>query len=96
MVNEGIGLGVPSKSYGYLAAKKPIIAIMDKNTDIVEQITSYNAGIHIKNNDFIEMKNFIEKNSNTNLKDMGENAYKIFKENYTRSMSTNKYYELLK
>ncbi|ANR67284.1 glycosyltransferase family 4 protein [Staphylococcus equorum] len=96
LVNEGIGLGVPSKSYGYLAAKKPIIAIMDRNTDIVEQITSYNAGIHVKNNDFNEMKNFIEKNSKANLKDMGENAYKIFKENYTRNMSTNKYYDLLK
>lgn len=69
---------------------------MDRNTDIVEQITSYNAGIHVKNNDFNEMKNFIEKNSKANLKDMGENAYKIFKENYTRNMSTNKYYDLLK
>lgn len=96
LVQEGIGLGVPSKNYGYLAAGKPLIAIMDKETDIVKQIKSYNAGLHVCNNDFQSIINFIEKNSPGDLNRMGENAYRIYKDNYTRELCTEKYFNLLK
>lgn len=96
LVPEGIGLGVPSKNYGYLAAGKPLIAIMDEKTDIVKQIKSYNAGLHVYNQDYETFKKFIENTSTKEFKQMGSNAYKIYKENYTRELSTEKYYNLLK
>jgi hypothetical protein len=34
LIKEGVGLGVPSKNYGYLAAKKPLVLIIDKQSDI--------------------------------------------------------------
>jgi glycosyltransferase involved in cell wall biosynthesis len=96
LVPESIGLGVPSKNYGYLAAGKPLIAIMDKETDIVKQIKSYNAGIHVYNQDFRSIINFVENNGPKELEQMGRNAYQIFKDNYTRELNTEKYYNLLK
>ncbi|WP_323703203.1 glycosyltransferase family 4 protein [Mammaliicoccus sp. Dog046] len=96
LVEEGTGLGVPSKNYAYLAAGKPLIAIMNKETDIVKQLIDYNAGIQVENGDFSEMKKFIETNSTENLKVIGTNAYHLFKDNYTRKLSTEKYFELLK
>ena len=34
------GIGVPSKTYGYLAAGKPVLAIMSDKTDIAKTCTS--------------------------------------------------------
>ncbi|MCD8843895.1 glycosyltransferase family 4 protein [Staphylococcus gallinarum] len=96
LVKEGIGLGVPSKSYGYLAAQKPLIAIMDVETDLVKQIKENDAGIHVENNDFTAIENFITNNTKEDLQRMGNNAYKIFSNHYTREMNTLKYYNLLK
>ncbi|WP_040486412.1 glycosyltransferase family 4 protein [Listeria grayi] len=96
LVKEGVGLGVPSKIYGYLAAEKPLIAIMDQDTDIVRQITDYQAGIHLHNGEAAQMKAFVEQNSPADLARMGKQAYEIFKNNYTRTQNTDKYYELLK
>lgn len=33
---EMTGLGSPSKFYGYLAVKKPVVAIMSETTDVVK------------------------------------------------------------
>lgn len=96
LVPEGIGLGVPSKNYGYLAAGKPLIAIMDKETDIVKQLRDYHAGVHISNQDYQSMIDFVENNSRQELENMGNNAYRMYKENYTRKLSVDKYYNLLK
>ncbi|MGR5920461.1 hypothetical protein ACT7DD_10010 [Bacillus paranthracis] len=38
------GIGVPSKTYGYLAAGKPVLAIMSDKTDIAKNLHEYNAG----------------------------------------------------
>ncbi|MBI5975584.1 glycosyltransferase family 4 protein [Staphylococcus canis] len=96
LVKEGIGLGVPSKNYGYLAAKKPLIAIMDKQTDIVSHITDYDAGIAVANGDYESIKAFIENNSVEALRTKGNHAYQLFKQFYTRDINTEKYYQLLK
>ena len=43
LIKEGVGLSVPSKNYGYLAAKKPLVLIMDKQSDIVQHVEQYDA-----------------------------------------------------
>lgn len=96
LVEEGKGLGVPSKIYGYLAAKKPLIAIMDDDTDIVNEIIQFNAGIHIKNGDAVSLYNYVNNTSLDIFTKQGENAYKLYKTNYTRKISTDKYIQLFK
>ncbi|ATD31837.1 glycosyltransferase WbuB [Macrococcus sp. IME1552] len=95
LIEEASGLGVPSKIYGYLAAKKPLIAIMPKNTDIVKEIMEYNAGVHIKNGDANKLFDYVTNTSSHEILEQGENAYRLYKENYTRQISTKKYIELL-
>ncbi|MFC6293461.1 glycosyltransferase WbuB [Macrococcus epidermidis] len=96
LVKEGKGLGVPSKIYGYLAARKPIVAILDESTDIVNEITEYNAGVHIGNGDAQKLYQYINDISNKELALQGQNAYEIYQKNYTRNISTDKYIKLLK
>lgn len=95
LVKEGKGLGVPSKIYGYLATKNPIIAILDSNSDIVKEIEQYNAGIHIDNGNANKLFEFVNTVELEELKQQGQNAYQLFERNYTRKISTAKYIELL-
>lgn len=96
LIKEGIGLGVPSKNYGYLAAKKPLILIMDQSTDIVQHIKQYHAGIQVDNGNAQAIYDFIKTHSSEELKELGEHAYTLFQDKYTRDKNVNKYYELLK
>ena len=96
LVPEGVGLGVPSKNYGYLAAKKPLILIMDKQSDIVRHVEQYHAGIQVDNGDAEAIASFINQHSKNELEQMGENAYHLFEAEYTRRKQTHQYYELLK
>ncbi|PNZ82722.1 glycosyltransferase WbuB, partial [Staphylococcus petrasii] len=95
LVKEGVGLGVPSKNYGYLANKKPLILIMDKQSDIVKHIEEYNAGIQVDNGNAEEIQKFVDNHSREKLNELGQNAYRLFKDEYTREHNTNKYYNLL-
>ncbi|MCQ1417734.1 type 8 capsular polysaccharide synthesis protein Cap8L [Staphylococcus aureus] len=96
LIKEGVGLGVPSKNYGYLAAKKALVLIMDKQSDIVQHVEQYDAGIQIDNGDAHAIYNFINTHSSKELHEMGERAHQLFKDKYTREINTMKYYSLLK
>ncbi len=96
LVKEGVGLGVPSKTYGYLAAHKPLIAIMNEDSDIVKEIKQYDAGIQVDNNDLKSLIEFILNKNRSDFKIMGDKAFKIYLDNYTRKINTDKYYDLLK
>lgn len=96
LIKEGVGLGVPSKNYGYLAAKKPLVLIMDKQSDIVQHVEQYDAGVQIDNGDAQAIYNFINTHSSKALLEMGERAHQLFKDKYTREINTMKYYNLLK
>ncbi|GJF59752.1 glycosyltransferase family 4 protein [Staphylococcus argenteus] len=96
LIKEGVGLGVPSKNYGYLAAKKPLVLIMDKQSDIVQHVEQYDAGVQIDNGDAQAIYNFINTHSSQALQEMGERAHQLFKDKYTREINTMKYYNLLK
>ncbi|MDT4037124.1 glycosyltransferase family 4 protein [Staphylococcus hominis] len=95
LVKEGVGLGVPSKNYGYLANSKPLILIMDKQSDIVKDVEEYNAGIQINNGDPQSIKTFVDQHTSEEMKTLGANAYQLFKDKYTREHNTEKYYKLL-
>jgi glycosyltransferase involved in cell wall biosynthesis len=51
-LEKGIeGLAVPSKTYSYLAAGRPVLAIIDRNTDIARMIELYECGFSMDNGD---------------------------------------------
>jgi glycosyltransferase involved in cell wall biosynthesis len=92
------GLAVPSKTYNYLMAGKPVISIMDKNTDICRELVENNAGFSIEVGDvegLVESIKFL-KNEPKAGEIMGKNSEKLFLEKYTVQIGTKKYIELIK
>lgn len=92
------GMSVPSKTYSYLAAGRPLLSIMSSDTDISKQLNTNNAGYSFNQGDARGLANKIEFLSN-NLEVceyMGLNARKIFDENYERKISTGKYFDVIR
>ena len=92
------GLSVPSKSYGILAAKVPIIGIMDSNSEISKTIERFNCGIVWNKNMKIKLSSVILKtlSDEYKLNEMKENAYKAFINNFDIEISVEKYNKVLK
>src|SRR5690606_25418808 len=82
---EGVGLAVPSKTYSYYMGGKPIIAIIDKNTDIAREIEQYDAGFIIDYGNSERLNKVInDLLSDTKLLEkMGNNSRKIYLDKYT-------------
>lgn len=91
------GLAVPSKTYTYLAMGKPVISIMDENTDIAKKLTKFGAGFNIKNNDSISLEKCIMllKNEEIIYNQMSKNAKELSVNEYSRELSTQKYINLI-
>ncbi|WP_077302653.1 glycosyltransferase family 4 protein [Virgibacillus pantothenticus] len=95
---EGLtGLAVPSKTYSYMVAGKPIIAIMDKSTDIAKDLIENEAGFAIEVNNskklissIIDLRDNIEKR-----KIMGNNCRGVFLKKYTTEQCTGQYVTLM-
>lgn len=92
------GLAVPSKTYSYMMAGKPILSIMGKDADISRDLKSNEAGFSIEVGDVTSLIDAIImlKNNQTLRLTMGKNARKLYLENYTTDKSTLKYVNLMK
>ena len=79
----------PSRFLTYLAAKIPIIAAVDKVTDIGDVIEEANCGAKAFNGDINSFNRAVEKiiASEENRKIMGQNGYKLLLEKYTTKKS---------
>lgn len=98
-LDKGIeGLGVPSKTYSYLAAGKPIIAIMNSNSEIGSLVENNNLGIQVDSGDSEKIVEYI-LNIITDLnkyKEVEENIFNIFEKKYDRKIVTKEFYNLIK
>lgn len=93
-LKKGIeGLGVPSKTYGYLAYGKPVISIMSDETELAKNITAYKAGFNVIQNDVDGFITSIESFlANEKLaKDYGKNSLRLHNDLYKKSISQEKY-----
>lgn len=92
------GLAVPSKTYSYMMAGKPIIAIMDRDSDISKDLLENEAGYVVDVGQVGELVNAIkELKSNIPKKEqMGKNCRKVFLEKYTKEKCTKQYVDLIK
>lgn len=91
------GLCAPSKTYAYFMSGKPVIASMDEDMEIVEDINEYEAGIATGEADYqkvgdaiCELKGDLER-----LERMGKNARKIFVDKYEKQICLQQYENLL-
>jgi len=87
------GLAVPSKFYTYLAAGKPIIAVVDQHSEVALTINEENIGIVIQHNDADSfIKALLTMIGNPDLvKQMGANAQKAFDTKYEYSVVMSQY-----
>lgn len=87
------GLAVPSKTYSYIQVGKPIISIMEKSTELSQDISQYNMGISVTNGDYSKIvEEVIDLYNNPNrLKEMEINVKNIFDKKYNTSIQLKKY-----
>lgn len=97
-LTEGLtGLAVPSKTYSYMMAGKPVIAIMGINSDISKDLLENKAGFAMEVGEVNKLVASIkELKDNRQLRiEMGVNINKVFKEKYTTEKCTSKYVEMM-
>lgn len=97
-LQKGIeGLGVPSKTYTYMAVGKPIIAIMDRKSEIGTVVEKFNLGKRFNSNEVTEIAEYIYylKENNEEYKRVSDNVTKCFEENYERKKVTKLFHESL-
>lgn len=98
LIDSIAGMAVPSKTYSYMAIGRPLIAILPEDTDIAIDIKNYDLGCVLKTNDidkFIDYVTYLLENKNE-ISQIGNRVLEVFNNKYTREISTNKYYELIK
>jgi glycosyltransferase involved in cell wall biosynthesis len=96
---EGLtGLAVPSKTYSYMMAGKPVIAIMGVDADISKDLVNNNAGFAIDVGEVEKLVNsIIELRNDKKLREkMGSSIREVFEKKYTTEKATLKYVELIK
>ncbi|MGL5416428.1 MAG: glycosyltransferase family 4 protein [Clostridium sp.] len=97
-LQKGIeGLGVPSKTYTYMSVGKPLIAIMDKKSEIGNMVSKYKLGKRFDDGEIEEIAEYIfylKKNENE-YRNIAENVMRCFEENYERKKVTKLFYENL-
>ncbi|MTI88125.1 MAG: glycosyltransferase family 4 protein [Balneolaceae bacterium] len=92
------GISVPSKTYGIMAAGRPVMAFLEENSEIGLTINENNCGLVFENPTPKEIAEYLlkyEKNRDL-LNEMGENSYEAFINNYTLDKSSEKYLNLIK
>lgn len=92
------GLAVPSKTYSYMMAGKPIIAILDEDSDIARDLLNNKCGFVIQSGEVKKMVDIIKdlKSDLQKCKYMGENCRKVFLKKYNKVQCTQKYVKLMK
>ena len=89
------GVSCPSKYYGIAAAGKPILGVLEENTEVRLLIEETKGGLVSSPEDYetIEknIKWFIENSDSKELEDMGKRSREYLVENLTKEISIRKY-----
>lgn len=88
---EGMyGLGVPSKAYYSMAADKPLLAIMEAESEVSSMIKQHNIGWTVPTGDPQVLANlFLEISQNFNVKKLSSSR-KVLIENYSEQIAMEK------
>lgn len=95
----GIGTNsVPSKTWSYMAAGRPIISSFDMKSELVSIISENNCGISVAPNNADELVEAIRRMENDReaIVEQGANCRKFIDKNLTRTVGTGKYIKCLR
>ncbi|MEG0293022.1 glycosyltransferase family 4 protein [Enterococcus sp.] len=90
------GLAVPSKTYSYYQSGKPVISIMDKETDISKEIQENYCGLSVENGNSIEIVEWLLSLNPNLITEMKRNVVKLHTEKYAKEKTLLKYTDLIK
>lgn len=92
------GLAVPSKTYSYMMAGKPVIAIIGKESDIAKDLKENNAGYSIEVGESTKLVSSIKElfDDSEKREYMGKNCRNVFLERYTKNKCTEQYVNMMK
>lgn len=79
----------PSRLLAYMQARIPVLACTDPNTDIGKVITEGGFGWWCESNSTEEFTKIVDSIGSSDLKAMGDNAYRVLNEKYSVSESYN-------
>lgn len=93
-----MGVGVPSKTYSYMATGKPIIAFMDSDSEIAMMVQEEGNGWVVEPNNPNQLAILLRqlRNDPMQIKKKGEISYNLSKTKYSIESITNKYVEVIK
>ncbi|MCL9633574.1 glycosyltransferase family 4 protein [Bacillus zanthoxyli] len=91
------GLAVPSKTYAYMMSGKPVLAIMEEQSDISQDLIRHSAGYAIEPGDSTQLYNAIYNLSldSDKCQVMGDNCRNIYLEKYTTKKCTMQYVSMI-
>ena len=87
---------LPGKTWGYMAAKRPVLASFDKDSELTRIIEKNECGICVDANDKENLQKAILELSNKDIAYLGENGRKYIKNNLTKNVCTKKYVDIIK
>jgi len=92
-----MGVGVPSKTYAYMATGKPILAAMDSDTEIATMLKEEGNGWIVETNDPNQMAQLIVKikNNPQEIKEKGDISFNLSKTKYSVEKITNDYVQAI-
>jgi len=93
LVPNIMGVGVPSKTYSYMATGKPIIAVMDNDAEIAMMVQEEGIGWVVDPNNPKQLAILLKqlKNDTMQIKIKGEISYKLSKTKYSIENITTQY-----
>lgn len=91
--NEAVGMAVPSKIIGILAAGIPILAVAPPSSEIARIVKDFCCGYVVDPGDVSALLDAISslKDNSDTREQMGRNARKAFLENFTTATAANRY-----
>ncbi len=91
------GIIVPSKVYGIMAAGRPYIAALDRESEVHKITEEFNCGISINPSDVEELKNGIlwAYNHKPEIEEMGRNGRIALEKYYSREICTQKFKQVI-
>lgn len=91
------GVSVPSKLYGVMAVGKPVLGVLEKNSEARMIIEDTGCGLCVEPGDYTEVENsiryFINNAGSENTIKMGTDGRAYLEKNLTRDVSVKKYAE---
>lgn len=97
-LQEGLtGLAVPSKTYSYMKAGKPVIALLGAHTDIAKDLLKSQAGYVLNVGEVGKLVAAIRemKDDGSLRREMGLNIANLFRSKYTTEICTSQYIRVM-